>query len=245
MQDAGFVQTTGAKPYQRNNYTVASAGGAVVITDFVRVNDDLTYSETTPYANPADGRIWYYSNPVDVDIMINDNGWKGYQNVTSDVRGYNLGNTDSNGVIISPVAPTSNSMGGNLKKGDLWLDSSDLENYPRIYRYDNVSGMGQWNLLDNSDQTSENGILFADARWGSSGAIDPVNDPVDPIAITCSPSDPDFFMKARPSYVFSASSPKSSEDVSGILPGTELRRSLRYWFDMCLYWVYILFTGAM
>jgi len=53
-----------------------------------------------------------------------------------------------------------------------------------------------------------------------------------PIAIISSPLDPDLFMKAKPSYVFKAISPKSREDVLGILPGTAERRNLRNWFDM-------------
>jgi hypothetical protein len=68
---------------------------------------------------------------------------------------------------------------------------------------------------------------------------DPENEPVKspflaPRITTCSPNDPDFFMKAKPSYVLRAISPKSIEDVSGTFPGTELRRSFKYWLDMCL-----------
>ena len=38
------------------------------------------------------------------------------------------------------------------------------------------SGVDQWVTLDNTDQTTENGILFADARWATTGDIDPVAD---------------------------------------------------------------------
>jgi hypothetical protein len=38
---------------------------------------------------------WYYSDATTVDIMIRDGtGWKGYQNVSNDARGYDLTNTD-------------------------------------------------------------------------------------------------------------------------------------------------------
>jgi hypothetical protein len=178
LQAAGFVQTTGSKPYQRNNYTVASANGAVVVTDFVRVDDEITYSETTPYANPADGRVWYYSNPVDVDIMINDNGWKGYQNVTSDARGYNLSLTDPMGTIVAASEPVAQTDGTELVSGDLWLDTGDLANYPALSRWNG----SKWVAIDKTDHITSNGIVFADARWGTNGSVNPVSDAFPAIA---------------------------------------------------------------
>ena len=71
---------------------------------------------------------------------------------------------------------------------------------------------------------------------------EPVNEPVELPIITIDSFPPtDFFMKAKPSCVFKAISPKSNEPVSGILPGTALRRSLRNWLDICLVYIkYIL-----
>jgi hypothetical protein len=131
-----------------------------------------TFSQDTPFTNPVTGTLWYYNDPTTVDIMINDSdGWKGYKNVAVDARGYNLTNTDPMGVIISPSQPISQSDNTALVPGDLWLDSGDLENYPRLYRF-NTSG--SWDLIDNTDGISQNGIIFADARWASSGNIDPI-----------------------------------------------------------------------
>lgn len=128
-------------------------------------------SHTVPYSYAADGTLWYNSDPTAVDIMIHDgSGWKGYLNVTNDARGYNLTNTNPTGIIISSTQPTAQTDSSALVPGDLWLDTSDLENYPRIYRY---SGAG-WNLIDNNDDTSSDGIIFADARWGDNENIDPV-----------------------------------------------------------------------
>ena len=62
--------------------------------------------------------------------------------------------------------------------GDLWIDTSDLENYPKLYRRTLVNGVGQWVQIDNSDQTTSNGILFADARWSSTGTANPITDPL-------------------------------------------------------------------
>jgi hypothetical protein len=53
-----------------------------------------------------------------------------------------------------------------LVANDLWIDTSDLENYPKIYRYDTTLTDGaNFVLIDNTDQTTETGIVFADARW--------------------------------------------------------------------------------
>jgi hypothetical protein len=151
--------------------TASQYGVSVMITNFSFVTNNIVYSATTPFANPADGILWYYSNPADVDIMVSDGQyWYGYRNIT-DVRGYDLGVTDSNGVIVTASRPTSNSQGNPLVKGDLWLNSSDLINYPNLSRYNGTSFIA----IDNTDHTSTNGIIFADARWGDSGTIDPVS----------------------------------------------------------------------
>ena len=109
--------------------------------------------------------------------MIQNNGvWRGYQTVTSDARGYNLTQTNATGPIISATAPTTqtNTAASPLVYGDLWINTSDLENYPLIYRWQNVNGQDQWVQIANTDQTQSQGIVFADARWSSNGTTDPV-----------------------------------------------------------------------
>jgi hypothetical protein len=135
-------------------------------------------SDVEPDQDPADGRLWYYSSVSDVDIMIQDNGiWQGYQNVTNDVRGYDLTDTNASGPIIAATAPTTqnDTAESPLVLGDLWVDVSDLENYPKLYRWESVSGVNQWVEIDTTDQVTENGILFADARWAPNGTTDPVS----------------------------------------------------------------------
>ena len=129
-----------------------------------------TYSFYAPYQAPTDGTLWYYGDPAEVDIMINNNGWKGYRLVSSDARGYNLSLTDSAGVIVSASMPTTQSNNNALVAGDLWLDTSDLVNYPALYRYNGLKFVA----IDKSDQTSQNGIVFADARWDTTGTTDVV-----------------------------------------------------------------------
>jgi hypothetical protein len=65
-----------------------------------------------------------------------------------------------------------------LQYGDLWIDTSDLENYPLISRWTNVEGVPQWVQIDNTNQTTSNGVLFADARWADNGDTDPITDPL-------------------------------------------------------------------
>jgi len=131
--------------------------------------------DSAPTVNPVDGRLWYYGATNEVDIMINDNNnWVGYRTVSSDIRGYNLTQTNATGPLISASEPTQQVNGNDLAYGDLWINTSDLENYPDLYRWENIDGVDQWVTLDNSDQTTENGVLFADARWSATGTVDPV-----------------------------------------------------------------------
>ena len=161
--DAGFTSnTTGTIAY----------GTTLALTNWESLT--YTYSTTEPYQAPADGTLWYYSDPATVDIMINDiGGWKGYKNSywagKTDARGFALSNTDPNGVIVTASQPEFQSDGVTaLAAGDIWLDTSDLENYPVLYRYDGAD----WILIDTTDQVGQNGIVFADARWDTDGTTD-------------------------------------------------------------------------
>jgi hypothetical protein len=154
----------------------ANPAGGTILSNWEALS--YTASATAPDQDPADGRLWYYSDSTAVDIMIKgDNGWAGYQTISNDVRGYDLTLTNATGPIISPTAPTTQTDESlsPLVYGDLWVDTSDLENYPRFYRWENVDGVDQWVLIDNADQTTENGVLFADARWAPNGDTDPVS----------------------------------------------------------------------
>jgi hypothetical protein len=157
-------------------------------TDYVALTGWATYpfftytaSTTAPDQDPADGTYWYYSATNQADIMIQNGGhWVGYQTVLNDVRGYNLTLCNATGPIISATAPTTqtNTAQSPLAYGDLWVNTSDLENYPLLYRWENVDGQDQWVLIDNTDQTTSNGILFADARWAPNGSTNPISDPL-------------------------------------------------------------------
>jgi hypothetical protein len=197
IADAGF-STAVRGVHELYSYGVATG---LVLSNWV-TEPTFTYiaSSTAPDQDPASGNLWYYSATDQADIMIQavvggQSGWFGYQNVSNDVRGYNLTETNPSGPIFSFSAPLTQTDGTPLVYGDLWMDTSDLENYPIINRWQQVNGQGQWVRIDNTDQTTSNGILFADARWASNSSTNPITDPLPTIApnglITSNYLDPD------------------------------------------------------
>ena len=171
LDDAGFG-TTNAHSY--GTYTANSATlvdnlydvpagytedstqpAEVMASNWKRLS--YTASTSEPANEPTNGTLWYNTN-LEADIMVhNGTTWKGYLQV--------YGTTDPNGPQFSATKPTTQSDGTALVANDLWIDTSDLENYPRIYRYDSTLTDGaDFVLIDNTDQTTEDGIVFADAR---------------------------------------------------------------------------------
>jgi len=158
-------------------------------------------SETAPTSNPVDGTLWYDTNlTADLYIAENDGGtmkWFAYANSKDTFTAGNV-NTGPNGeasgirdLQMVSTEPTTNSSGNALENGDIWIDSNELEAYPKIYKYNTTSS--SWVLIDNTDQSSASGIVFGDAvgnpagttdaavGWGStyasfnSDAVDPAN----------------------------------------------------------------------
>jgi hypothetical protein len=171
------------------------ATAEIIATDFdayepeysVQLSNWQTFAYTpNPVAitiPPANGSYWYYSTVNQVDIMVQKGGqWIGYLNTAFGTNGLPItgstGSTDPNGPIVAATAPTTNSIGNPLTYGDLWIDTSDLENYPAISRWQLLNGINQWVLIDNTQPQSANGILFADARWAPNGTTDPITDPI-------------------------------------------------------------------
>jgi hypothetical protein len=122
-------------------------------------------SATAPTSTPDDGTLWYNTYVSEVDIMINNGTkWCGYRSAAGRLVNAISGSiTSATGPYVSASQPT-----GTFYNGDLWIDTSDLENYPLIHKYVASRPTGKkWVLLDNSDQTSENGVVFHDARWNT------------------------------------------------------------------------------
>lgn len=115
---------------------------------------NFTASNTEPLAEPDNGELWFSSVVDEVDIMVHDGTtFKGYRNVYSN---------NNRAPFVSASEPI---VEGGPDNEDLWISTANIADYPEIYRYRN----GRWNLIDNTDQTSEDGILFADARYNTNG----------------------------------------------------------------------------
>jgi len=162
---------------------VASSDYAIQLSNWGNLY--YTPNEGAPTVAPLNGTNWYWSVVDQVDIMVNYNGqWNGYKNLNYDSAGFptNTGAnaTNSTGPIISASEPTTQTDGTALVYGDLWINTSDLENYPIISRwqYNTTSLQDMWVTLDTADQTSSKGVVFADARWAPNGDTNPVNDPI-------------------------------------------------------------------
>ena len=133
--------------------------------------EDFKASANDPTNEPNDGQLWYNPEFSDVDIMIHDGStWVGYRTSASPYT-----DADPTRTGYAPIVAASNPYeAGVTTTGDIWIDSSDLENYPTIYKYNaeltGTPAANRWVLVDKTDQTTEDGILFADARYGTSGA---------------------------------------------------------------------------
>jgi len=126
-----------------------------------------------PLNEPSDQQLWYNPNFADVDIMIhNGNTWVGYRH--SSAPYYEVPGATLRTGYLPVVAASNPYVSGVTVTGDLWISTADLDNYPTIYRYNSdLTDIGdatlRWELVDKTDQTTEEGVLFADARWNISG----------------------------------------------------------------------------
>jgi len=124
-------------------------------TPLASVGDGYFPQATQPTDAPADGKIWYATYQDKVDIMVhNGTDWKGLQNVYNDAQ-----------VLVQASRPSN----VGRVAGDIWVDTSSQDNYGRVIKRWNVTSQS-WDAIDVTDHTSQYGIIFADARWGTSGS---------------------------------------------------------------------------
>ena len=117
-------------------------------------------SVNPPTAKTVNGALWYNSIVDEIDMLVqNGTVWQGYKDYAT-AQGF-----ASNKIMVAASEPAG-------LQGDIWIDTSDLENYPVIYKHDGST----FNLVDKGDQTSDEGILFADVRWGSAINADALDD---------------------------------------------------------------------
>lgn len=140
VDDAAATTGFGAALTKGKTYIKVPAGAA---TYELRQFDGTSWGllgevvgEDAPTQGPAAGTLWFNPNLV-ADIYIKANGqWE----------------PTTGTVTIDATAPST------AAGGDLWVDSSDLENYPMIYQFDGAN----WIQRDVRDQTTPDGVVFAD-----------------------------------------------------------------------------------
>lgn len=171
----GFsLQVTYVDPLSGTDYDSSNSGDplqSLGFTDGLTLSnwEDLVYeaSLTEPTTEAEEGTLWFNDDFL-ADVMVNDGDqWKGYRNA--------FPTTDPNGVQIAGSPPLTQSDGTPLVENDLWIDGTQLEDYPQLYRW--RTALQEWELVDNTDQTSPFGVVFADARWNDTGQVDGSQDP--------------------------------------------------------------------
>lgn len=126
-------------------------------SNFILISDAVpAYRASTvqPGRGPRDGVLWY--NPAfEVDILVrNGNSWVELA-------------SENNQLFVQPGEPNPNTQ-GPFVDGDVWVSTLGTLVYPSIRRWRinsmNPADPGTWVLVDNSDQTTPDGVIFADAR---------------------------------------------------------------------------------
>lgn len=141
---------------------------------------DLSYeaSATAPTKDPVNGTLWYNSSQdADIYIATNDGGtmkWLAYANSKDRFDANSVVSGGIKDLQIVSEEPTAQSDGTALEDGDLWIDSNELDVYPKIYKWNNSDS--EWNLLDNTDQSTADGVVFADAVGNPAGADEDAQD---------------------------------------------------------------------
>ena len=113
-----------------------------------------------PLNEPRDGQLWYNPEFSEVDIMVhNGTTWVGLNNHPDYTNAL---------TFVAASQPVLTDAQKAIDK-HLWISTADIENFPTIYRWN--ANLVDWVLVDKTDQLTEDGILFADARWATSGGI--------------------------------------------------------------------------
>jgi hypothetical protein len=118
---------------------VSDAGAPETLSDSAKI-----MQISTPTATAANGQLWFDDSIDDLDVYKVNSG--AYSAVTPTYS------------TTAPLAPSN---------GDVWIDTSNASfgqsaerSYPVIKVYS--SGLSAWILHDNTDQTTNRGVLFAD-----------------------------------------------------------------------------------
>ena len=140
---------------------VLAAGSGTLITDLGLAAGTtsnwkaLSYEPNlnTPVGATPNGRLWYDSRLTTIDLL------ECYDN-----SGTTAWRTFSGTLTASSARPSGPA------SGDVWVDTTKTENYPEMYKYNGTTTT--WDLVDKTDQTTQDGIVFGDFRSTSVAALE-------------------------------------------------------------------------
>jgi len=144
------------------NFTAANGGGEILRIESSTATslDEAVYAQDDePTGTATAGTYWFDDTATDLDILIN--------------TGSDWERIDEANITFSTSEPLTPS------DDDIWIDTGAPESeYPKLYRYD--SGASAWLLYDNTDQSTDRGVIFddftvADRSSLSSGAVTGAN----------------------------------------------------------------------
>ena len=118
-----------------------------------------------PTSDPDEGTLWYNNQNIVVNIKVCApvNGVSSWVPYSTQYPA-----TDSNGVLLQGSAPSVQSGGDPLVDNDLWIDTSDMENFPKMYRRTG----GAWKAIDVANNVDPvNGIAFGEEATTSALAF--------------------------------------------------------------------------
>lgn len=124
------------------SFTAANAGFEILEVDTTAsaITEEVYAQDAEPTGTATAGTLWFDSTLTSLDLYINASG--DWQKIAA---------AD---ITYSTTEPT-----GTPTAGDIWVETDGTEGeYPKIYRYIGTS----WILYDNTDQSTERGVLFAD-----------------------------------------------------------------------------------
>jgi hypothetical protein len=116
------------------------AGAAAPIT-----TSNFFAQDAEPTGNPANGALWFNNTRTDLDVLVRGNGaWERIAEAN---------------IQYSVTEPTENKAGGALTAGDIWVNTGAVErSRPALYQWNGSAHV----LHDNTDQTTQDGVVFAD-----------------------------------------------------------------------------------
>jgi len=159
--NAGKVKLVNSKGY---DIRVAAGASTFALSDINLTAStssnwtDITYdaSATAPVGATADGMLWYDADISTTNIDLLEHNGSTWVSLTKDFQ-------------TKATEPTVQSDAGSLVTGDIWLNSGDTENL-KLYRYNATTS--KWVLIDMTDQSSADGVVFADFRQSSTASLD-------------------------------------------------------------------------